>query len=97
MESKTIVCISCYYKGYDFMEEMHQLGNKVLLITSEKLQDKNWPKHAIEEMFYMAEDNNTGWNLDHLVRGFSHIMKTRKIDAVIALDDYDVEKAALIR
>ena len=97
MESKTIVCISCYYKGYDFMEEMHQLGNKVLLITSEKLQDKNWPKHAIEEMFYMAEDDNTGWNLDHLVRGFSHIMKTRKIDAVIALDDYDVEKAALIR
>jgi hypothetical protein len=24
-------------------------------------------------------------------------MKTRKVDAVIALDDYDVEKAALIR
>ena len=97
MESKTIVCISCYFKGYDFIEEMFQLGNKVLLITSEKLQNKNWPTHAIDEMFYMSEDDHAEWNLDHLVRGFSHIMKSRKIDAVVALDDYDVEKAALIR
>ena len=31
------------------------------------------------------------------MQGFSHLMKSRKVDAVIALDDYDVEKAALIR
>ncbi len=29
MEKKTIVCISCYYKGYDFMDEMKKLGNKL--------------------------------------------------------------------
>ena len=97
MESKTIVCISCYYKGYDFMEEMSLLGNKVILITSENLKEKNWPWHAIDEVFYMAESAPSVWNLDHLVKGFSHLMTTRKVDAVIALDDYDVEKAALVR
>lgn len=94
---KTIVCISCYYKGYDFMDEMKKLGNKVLLITAENLKDKNWPWHAIDEVFYMRETAPSVWNLEHLVQGFSHVMTTRKVDAVVALDDYDVEKAALIR
>ncbi|WP_345208101.1 ATP-grasp domain-containing protein [Chryseobacterium ginsengisoli] len=97
MEEKTIVCISCYYKGYDFMDEMKSLGNKIILVTSENLKDKNWPWHAIDEVFYMPEIKPSVWNMDHLVQGFSHLMQTRKVDAVIALDDYDVEKAALIR
>ena len=94
---KTIVCISCYYKGYDFMDEMKKLGNKVILITSENIKEKNWPWHAIDEVFYMSEVGPSVWNLEHLVQGFSHLMKSRKVDAVVALDDYDVEKAALIR
>ena len=97
MKEKTIVCISCYYKGYDFMDEMHKLGNKVILITSENFKDKNWPWFAISEVYYMKEIEPSVWNLDHLIEGFSYLLKTKNIDAVIALDDYDVEKAALIR
>ncbi|WP_346985539.1 ATP-grasp domain-containing protein [Chryseobacterium sp. POE27] len=97
MEEKTIVCISCYYKGYDFMDGMKNLGNKVILVTSENLKEKNWPWHAIDEVFYMPEIKPSVWNLDHLIQGFSYLMQTRKVHAVIALDDYDVEKAALIR
>ena len=97
MKEKTIVCISCYYKGYDFIEELKKLNNRVILITSENFKDKKWPWHAIDEVYYMTEIEPSVWNLDHLVQGFSHLKKTNKIDAVIALDDYDVEKAALIR
>lgn len=97
MEEKIIVCISCYYKGYDFMDEMKKLGNKIILVTSENLKEKNWPWHAIDEVFYMPELQPSVWNLEHLIQGFSHLMQTRKVDAVVALDDYDVEKAALIR
>lgn len=97
MEKKTIVCISCYYKGYDFIDEMKKLGNTVILVTSENLKEKKWPWQAIDEVFYMTEKKPSVWDLDDLVQGFSHLMQTRKIDAVIALDDYDVEKAALIR
>jgi hypothetical protein len=94
MEEKIIVCISCYYKGYDFMDEMKRLGNKIILVTSENLE-KNWPWHAIDEVFYMPEIKPSVWNLDHLIQGFSHLMKTRKVDAVVALDDYDVEKGCI--
>ena len=97
MREKTIVCISCYFKGYDFIDEIKKLGNKVILITSENHREKNWPWHAIDEIFYMSEISPSVWNLDHLVKGFSHLLKTRQVDAVVALDDYDVEKAALIR
>lgn len=79
------------------MDEMHQLGNKVILITSENFKDKNWPWFAISEVYYMQEIEASVWNLDHLIDGFSFLLKTHKIDAVIALDDYDVEKAALVR
>ncbi len=79
------------------MDEMTKLGNTVILITSSKLREKNWPWHAIDEIFYMDESAPSVWNLDHLIQGFSHLLTTRKVDAVIALDDYDVEKAALIR
>ena len=79
------------------MDECKKLGNKVILITSENLKDKPWPWHAIDEVYYMPEIEASVWNLDHLVQGFAYLMKNHQIDAVIALDDFDVEKAAMIR
>jgi hypothetical protein len=45
----------------------------------------------------MPETEPFTWNLDHLVQGFQYLMKNNKIDSVVALDDFDVEKAAMIR
>ena len=75
MKEKTIVCISCYYKGYDFMDEMKKLGNKIILIASESTKDKNWPWHAIDKVYYMPEVEPSVWNLEHLVQGFSYLSK----------------------
>lgn len=94
---RTFVCLSSYYKGYEFMDECKKLGNKVILITSESLKDKNWPWHAIDEVYYMPETEPSVWNSDHMIKGFAYLMKFHEIDTVIALDDFDVEKAALIR
>lgn len=79
------------------MDECKKLGNKVILITSENLKEKLWPWHSIDEVYYMPEIEASVWNLDHLVQGFAYLMKNHQIDAVIALDDFDVEKAAMIR
>ncbi len=97
MEEKIIVCISCYFKGVDFIQEIKNLGNKVILIASEKLRDKDWPWQSIDEVYYMPEEKVSIWNSKDLLDGFSYLMQKHRIDAVIALDDYDVEKAALIR
>ncbi len=79
------------------MEELSARGNNVILITSDSLKNKNWPWHAIKDVFYMAEEKPSVWNLKHLEQGFSYLLQKTKVDAVIALDDYDVEKAAMIR
>ena len=94
--SKTFLCISNYFKGSDFLINLKKLGNKVYLVTSEKLRDKPWPHQHIDEIFYM-EGQDVDWNLEHLLLGVGNFMKSTKIDAIIALDDYDVEKATYLR
>lgn len=94
--AKTFVCISNYFKGADFLVNLKKLGNTVFLVTSEKLRDKPWPHQYIDEIFYM-EGQDTDWNLEHLLLGVGNLMKDHKIDAIVALDDFDVEKATYLR
>jgi len=94
--TKTFICISNYFKGADFLINLKKLGNKVFLVTSEKLRDKPWPVEYIDEIFFM-EGQDVDWNLEHLLLGVSNLMKNHKIDSIVALDDFDVEKAAYLR
>lgn len=94
--AKTFICISNYFKGADFLIHLKNLGNKVYLVTSEKLSNSPWPKEHIDEIFYM-EGQDIEWNLEHLLLGVGNLMKSTKIDAIVALDDYDVEKATYLR
>ena len=94
--AKTFVCVSNFFKGADFLIELKKLGNKVYLITSEKLRNKPWPTEYIDEIFYM-EGQDTDWNLEHLLLGVGNLMKSNTIDGIVALDDFDVEKATYLR
>ncbi|MES2239133.1 MAG: ATP-grasp domain-containing protein [Bacteroidota bacterium] len=94
--AKTFVCISNYFKGTDFLIQLKELGNTVYLVTSEKLREKPWPKEHIDEIFYMP-GSDTEWNLEHLLLGIGNLMKSNKVDAIVALDDFDVEKATYLR
>jgi hypothetical protein len=94
--AKTFICVSNFFKGADFLIELKKMGNKVFLITSEKLRDKPWPTDYIDEIFYM-EGQDTEWNLEHLLLGVGNLMKSNTIDAIVALDDFDVEKATYLR
>lgn len=94
--SSTFLCISNFFKGGDFLIELKNQGNKVFLITSEKLRDKAWPYAHIDEVFYMP-GQDLDWNLDTLLQGVGGLMKSNKIDSIVALDDYDVEKATFLR
>ncbi|MFY7743051.1 MAG: ATP-grasp domain-containing protein [Flavobacterium sp.] len=94
--TKTFICISNYFKGNDFLINMKRLGNKVFLITSEKLRDKPWAFDSIDEIFYMP-GQDIDWDLDMLLQGVAGLMRKEKVDAIVALDDFDVEKATFLR
>ncbi|RPA66777.1 ATP-grasp domain-containing protein [Cyclobacteriaceae bacterium YHN15] len=95
-QHKTFLCISNYFKGGAFLTSLKKAGNTVFLVTSEKLRESNWPHEYIDEIFYMP-GQDLDWDLEKLLMGVAGIMRSTKIDAIVALDDYDVEKATFLR
>lgn len=93
----TFFCISCYFKGGPFIRASKEAGNTVYLLTVKKLEHEAWPKECIDEMFFMDSDSNAPTALGNLAKGFAWMMQDRQIDRIIALDDFDVEKAAYLR
>ena len=89
----TILCVATYEKGQEFLRECKRQGCRVLLLTTDTLRDADWPRDVIEEIFYMPREIGR----DDLLKGVSHAGRTRRIDRIVALDDFDVETAALLR
>lgn len=96
MNKLTVLCVSSYEKGFDFMKQAKEDGHRVLLLTSQSLHDIQWPKESIDEIFYMP-DVNKEWNIDHMINAVSFLARREQIDRIVALDDFDVEKAARLR
>jgi biotin carboxylase len=92
----TILCLASYYKGSEFLRECHRQGCRTLLLTSHSLKDEAWPRESIDEIFYMP-DVQKEWKLEDAILGVSYMARTEKLDRIVALDDFDVEKAATLR
>ncbi|MCR9083260.1 MAG: ATP-grasp domain-containing protein, partial [Cyclobacteriaceae bacterium] len=90
------LCISNYFKGNAFLISLKKQGNRVFLVTSENLKEHPWAFEYIDEVFYMP-GQDLDWDLNLLLQGVGGLMKENKIDAIVALDDYDVEKATFLR
>jgi biotin carboxylase len=89
----TILCISSYEKGQEFLRSAKDAGCRVLFLTLEKLRHANWPSEAIDEMFYMPEDLPTA----DIIRAVSFMARTHPIDRIVALDEFDMEDVAALR
>jgi len=92
----TFLCIASYEKGYDFMVALKKLGAKVILLTSQSLENANWPREFLDDIYYMP-DVNKEWNMNDVINAVSYLARSVKIDRIVALDDFDVEKAAKLR
>ena len=92
-----ILCLASYEKGHEFLRQAKRQGCGVMLVTSLSLQGKaEWPAKAIDEIFYMP-DQDHGWNRADTIKAVSYLARTRAIDRVVALDDFDVDMAASLR
>ena len=95
MQPLTMLCLASYEKGQRFLEEAKQQGCRVLLLTSQSLEGK-WPVGIYAEIFYLP-DKEFEWNLQHMLAGVNHLCRTEKVQRIVPLDDFDLEKAALLR
>jgi hypothetical protein len=90
---KTILCITSYEKGQEFFHECKRQGAHVILLTVTALEHANWPRESIDEVFFMPDLSKS----EEVIRGVSFLARTRIIDCVVALDDYDVWTGANLR
>ncbi len=93
----SFVCIASYFKGNEFLRGMKAAGATVYLVTSKKLEHKAWAREAIDDIFYVEQGPNNEWKMEDVAAGLAWLMRSRKFDRIVSLDDFDVEKGAYLR
>jgi hypothetical protein len=89
----TFVCLASYFKGAEFIRECKRQGARVILVTREKILQEDWPRESLDDI--IAVPNDAGAEISLYV--VSQIGRPQKIDRVIALEEFDVITAGLIR
>lgn len=75
------------------MRECKRQGCNVILLTAEKLRDADWPREILDDTFYLPADIP----LADIVQAVTHLARTKKLDRIVALDEFDMETAATLR
>jgi hypothetical protein len=92
-KAPAILCISTYEKGQRFLQEAARLGAEVSLLTVEELAHADWPKDILTNFFTMP----TGLTPGQVLNTVLYLARTHRIDRIVALDEFDLEVAALLR
>jgi biotin carboxylase len=89
----TILCISSYEKGQEFLRTCKAIGCRVLLLTVEKLRHADWPRESLDEIFFMPEE----LPVQDLINAVSYAARSQPIDRIVALDEFDMENVSALR
>jgi len=89
----TILCVSSYEKGQEFLRTCKAMGCRVLLLTVEKLRDAAWPRESLDDLFLMPEEIAQ----QHLIYTVSYMARSQPIDRIVALDEFDMENVSALR
>jgi biotin carboxylase len=89
----TILCVTSYEKGQEFIRTCKAMGCRVLLLTVDKLKDGDWPRECLDGTFTMPED----LPLQGLIYSVSYIARSQRIDRIVALDEFDMENVSALR
>jgi biotin carboxylase len=85
--------MASHEKGQELIRECKRQGCNVILLAASALEHGDWPLDSIDERFFMP----SLYKLDDVIHGVSYLARTRSIDRIIPLDDFDVETAAALR
>jgi biotin carboxylase len=88
-----IVCIASEHKGNEFLDECHNAGWHVTLVTRKKLLDEPWVWTALNDVKTVEDHASPA----EYMRTITNIAGGRKIDRVVGLDEFDVTTAARTR
>ncbi|HEX7294839.1 MAG TPA: ATP-grasp domain-containing protein [Pyrinomonadaceae bacterium] len=87
------MCLATYFKGTDFIRECKEHGCRVVLITKEKMLNEDWPRDSLDELIAVPNDAGPALFIDLM----AFLSRKAKPDRVVALEEFDVVTAALMR
>ena len=88
-----ILCLATYFKGADFIRECKEHGCRVVLITKEKMLNEDWPRESLDELIAVPNDAGPALFIDLM----AFLSRKSKPDRIVALEEFDVVTAALMR
>ncbi len=89
----SILCLSTYEKGQPFLREAARLGLHPVLLTVDPLRDADWPRDVLHGFFTMPDDLTPA----QILNAISFYARTHRVTRIVALDEFDLEVAALAR
>ena len=88
-----VLALASYFKGNRFLERLKAEGCTVYLLTVESALTEAWARHACDEVFAV----NSFHDRRGLINAVAFLMRSRRIDRIVALDDFDIEVGAFLR
>lgn len=88
-----VVCIASYFKGADFLREAKRQGACVELLTRQRTMHEDWPRESLDSVQYLPDDSGA----ELVIHAASQLARAAKIDALVALEEFDIITAALAR
>jgi len=89
----TVVCLASYFKGNEFLRQLRRRGCRVVLVIKEKLRDEAWDRECIDDTLTVPN----GAGADLFVEVVSEFARHHRVHRIVALEEYDVMHAAVIR
>jgi hypothetical protein len=91
--SPTFICLASYFKGAEFMRECKQQNGRVIFVTKERLLHEDWPRESLYDIVALPNDASP----ELYTYAVSQIARPQKIDRIVALEEFDVITAGIIR
>ncbi len=89
----TILCLSSYFKGNRFLQACKEAGWRVILVVREAVLSEPWARESCDEVFALP----SLFDRAAVIKSIAYLARSRQIDRIAPLDDFDVEMASTLR
>lgn len=88
-----VLAVAHFCKGERLLATFRDLGCRIVLLSRADLQDKPWPRHLVDEVFFVNDFRNRR----DVLNAVSYLNQDRQFHLVAPLDEYAVGTAAKLR
>lgn len=88
-----VLAIAHFCKGERILETFKDLGCRTVLVSRAELQDKPWPRHLVDEVFFVKDFREQR----DVLNAISYLHQDRNFKLVAPLDEYAVGTCARVR